>query len=170
MLFDSPTLTDAFAGDDRNELRIELAAVGIRAGSTSELLVALEARRDRVNEAWLRAAVFALANAPRTQQQAALEVIFGPLHHAITDDRLPQELWKDLGKIAPVASDPALRLRRLLVARAREDEWSSDSIARALRGSGPYVKELKAEIDGDDDDPFVTAAKAALKALKRLVG
>lgn len=138
-------------------------------GAVAELLRALEARRDRIDDAWLRAAVSALTSTGPSGQRAALEVVFGPLHHAITDDRLPYELWEELGKIAPRADDPAMRLRRLLVARARDEEWPSEALVRALRDSGPHVNELKAEIRGDDDDAFVAAAKAALKVWKRYV-
>lgn len=170
MLIEHAPNGQAFDGDEGNELRLQLAAAGIRTAPVAELLDALEARRAQVDETWLRAAVSALVGASRKQERRALEIVFGPLHHAITDDRLPTELWDDLGKITPPADDPALRLRRLLVARARDDGWSSASLERALRDGGPYVRELKKEIDGDDDDPFVAVAKAALKTWKRLVG
>lgn len=168
-LFDDQESAEVLAGDHADELRIQLAAAGVGTGSFTELLYALEARRDQVDEVWLRAAVYALGTAGKKRQRTALEVVFGPLHHAITDDRFPHELWGELGKVTPPADDPALRLRRLLVVRARDEEWPSEALERALRGSGPYVKELKAEL-GDDDDPFVAVAKAALKAWKRFVG
>jgi hypothetical protein len=169
-LFDDRTLAEALAGENGEELRIELAAAGVDTGAVAELLRALEARRDRIDDAWLRAAVSALTSTGASGQRAALEVVFGPLHHAITDDRLPYELWEKLGRIAPRADDPAMRLRRLLVARARDEVWPSEALVRALRDSGPYMNELKAEVRGDDDDAFVAAAKAALKIWKRYVG
>jgi hypothetical protein len=156
-------------GADGDELRIEAAAAGVDTSPHAELLVALEARRDRVDEAWLRAAVSALARAGEEQQRPALEVVFGPLHHAVTDDRLPRDLWDTLDKLAPAATDPALRLRRMLITRAREEAWPRESLERSLRGSGPFVREFKAEVKGDSDDPFVAAAKAVLKTWKRLI-
>lgn len=169
-LFADRVPAEAFAGEDAEELRIQLAAAGIETGSGADLLDALEARRDRIDEEWLRAAVHALACAGKKRQRAALEVVFGPLHRAITEDRLSHELSAELGKIAPPTHDPALGLHRLLVARARDEAWPAEALKRALRGSGPYPKELKAEVDGDDGDPFVAAAKAALKGWKRFVG
>lgn len=169
-LFDNRGPAEVLAGEKGDELRIELAAAGVDTEPVNELLRALEARRDRIDEAWLRAAVSALASTKTSGQRAALEVVFGPLHQAITDDRLPHELWEKLGRIAPRADDPAMRLRRLLVARARDESWPSAVLERALRDAGPGMNELKAEIHGDDDDPFVAATKAALKVWKRYVG
>jgi hypothetical protein len=62
-----------------------------------------------------------------------------------------------------------LGLRRLLVARGADEGWPSEVLEQALRGSGPQAKKLKSEL-GDDEDPFVAAAKAALKAWKRFLG
>ena len=169
-LFDHRAPAEAFAGEGGDELRIQLAAAGVDTGSVAELLDALESRRNGVDEAWLGAAVHALVDAENKRQRAALEVVFGPLHRAITDDRLPPELLAQVGKIAPPARDPAARLRRLLIVRARDEGWSRKALERALRDSGPHVKELKEEIGGDDDDRFVAATKAALKAWKNLIG
>jgi hypothetical protein len=90
-------------------------------------------------------------------------VVFGPLHRAITEARLPRGLWSELGKIAPPAEDPAVGLSRLLIIRARDERWRAPALRRALRGSGPHVKQLKAEIGNEKNDPFVVAAKTALK-------
>lgn len=169
-LFDQRVLAGAFGGKEAEELRIQVAAAGVETGSLGELLDALDARRHRIDDAWLAAAVHALGDAGKKRQGRALEVVFGPLHHAVTDGRLPDDLWVTLEKIAPPGNDPGLRMRRLLVNRARKEGWPRKALDRALRASGPEIKKLKAEIDDvDDDDPFVATAKAVLKSWKRLV-
>ena len=113
------------------------------------LLTALEARRDDSDETWLKAASVAIS---RTDQLTGkvLEIVFGPLHHAITDDRLPLECWEFLRRVLPEAKDPALRLRRFLVMVAKKEGWRHKKYRRALRGAGPYASELYREFDDED--------------------
>lgn len=125
---------------------------------------ALESQRADPSEVWLRAAVALLATTPDSGQ--ALEITFGPLHHAITDDRLPRDLWKSLDGMLPSAADPALRLRRFLIETAHRERWPKRRIQRALRGSGPHAKQLLSELD--DDDPLTAAVRAAAKAFGKL--
>ena len=113
------------------------------------LLVALEARRDEIDETWLMAAAAAIAR-PDLPAGRVLEVVFGPLHHAITDDGLPAGCWEFLNCVLPEAADPALRLRRCLVSTAKEERWGQKKYWRALRGAGPYASELYREFQDDE--------------------
>ena len=113
------------------------------------LVGALEARRDDIDETWLKAAAGAISR-PSMRVGVALEVVFGPLHHAITDNRLPSECWDFLNRVLPEAPDPALRLRRFLIRVAREEGWRQKKYRRALRGAGPYASEIYHELDDDD--------------------
>lgn len=123
--------------------------------------MALKALRPKPNELWLRQAAYALANDPK-----ALPIVFGPLHHAVTEDRLPRELWNTIGNVAPAAKDPAHRLRLLLVQRARAERWQAQAIREALRGAGPYAGQVLDDLN--DDDPLTKFFKRGLKRLKRL--
>jgi len=156
----------AFTGDGGEELRLELAAAGGDAGSRTDLLAALERTRSRPDETWLRVAADLLAASDRRSRRDVLEVVFGPLHHAMTDDRLPHELWHSIDPVLPEAHDPALRLRRLLVGLAREDEWPRASLERALRDSGPYIAEIRHDVE--KDDPLWKPLKHAVKAIRDL--
>lgn len=113
------------------------------------ILTALKARRDAPDETWLKAASVAVS---RTDQLTGkvLEIVFGPLHHAITDDRLPSGCWEFLSRVLPEAPDPALRLRRFLIRVAKKEGWRHKKYRRALRGAGPYASELYREFDDDD--------------------
>lgn len=113
------------------------------------LLASLEARRDDIDETWLRAAVVAIARSDQLGGRA-LEIVFGPLHHAITDNRLPLECWDLLDHVLPEAPDPALRLRRFLVAVAKKQRWRHREYRQALRGAGPFASELFRELDDED--------------------
>ena len=113
------------------------------------LLAALEARRDNIDKTWLRAAAIAISR-PDQSAGRILESVFGPLHHAITDDRLPSECWEFLNRVLPECPDPALRLRRFLVRVAKEEGWRQNEYRRALRGAGPYASELYHEFDDED--------------------
>ena len=113
------------------------------------LLAALEARRDDIDKTWLRAAAIAISR-PHPSAGSILEIVFGPLHHAITDDRLPSECWEFLNRVLPECPDPALRLRRFLVRVAKEEGWRQNEYRWALRGAGPYASELDHEFDDED--------------------
>ena len=110
------------------------------------LLAALEARRDHIDETWLKAAVVAMSR-PDQLAGGVLEIVFGPLHHAITDDRLPSECWKFLDRVLPKDPDPALRFRRFLVRVAKEEGWRQKEYQRALREAGPWASELYREFN-----------------------
>jgi hypothetical protein len=127
----------------------------------SQRRTALRARRAEPDEAWLRQAVVALADDP-----SALRIVFGPLHRAITEDRLPHELWDVLGPATPEASDPARRLRLLLVRRARAERWPQQAVKEALNGAGPFAGQVLDDLD--DDDPITKFFKRSLKRLKIL--
>jgi hypothetical protein len=114
-------------------------------------------------------AVSVLNRTGKKRRGRVLEVVFGPLHHAVTDDRLPHDLWSELGRIAPPASDPALRLRRMLINEARDGDWPRETLERALRGGGPYIKELKTELSADDNYEFAAVARAVLRGWKRFI-
>ena len=113
------------------------------------LIVALEARRDEIDEIWLKAAARAISRSDLPAGRV-LEVVFGPLHHAITDDRVPFECWEFLDRVLPEAPDPALRLRRCLVRTAKEERWGQKRYRRALRGAGPHASELYREFSDDE--------------------
>lgn len=135
--------------------------------STTAARNALVQTRSTPNELWLRAAVAALAS-PRYEIGDTLEVVFGPLHNAVTSDRLPRELWKELGQVTPQANDPALRLRRLLIKVAREQRWPPERIVRAIDGAGPFVSELRRDIERSDehhDEWWMEAAKAVVRVV-----
>ena len=136
------------AAKEESELALLLGAIA-GGRDVPGLIVALEARRDEVNETWLRAAVGAMSR-PSLAAGRVLEVVFGPLHHGITDDRLPSECWELLNRVLPEAPDPALRLRRFLIRTAKEEGWRQKTYRRALRGAGPYAAELYREVKNDE--------------------
>jgi len=129
---------------------IELAISGAGLLDRPRLIEALDERRSHVDEAWLRAAVLALEQWHSKGLDEVLQVVFGPLHSAITEDRLPRDLWRSLDKLLPHADDPAHRLRRLLVERLRQGDWSRRHVELALRDAGPFIREFKYEVPHDD--------------------
>ena len=148
-LLDASTWTDA-AGVSERDTGVALLLGAISGGGdVPGLVAALEARRDDIDETWLRAAASAISR-PDLPAGEVLEVVFGPLHHAITDDRLPSECWGFLNRVLPKAPDPALRLRRFLVRIAKEEGWRQKKYRRALRGVGPYGSELYREFNDDE--------------------
>jgi hypothetical protein len=160
---------DALAAlaDRRPVVAVALAAIRWPV-SQSAALAGLERTRGQVDHVWLTAAVKTLAAAHSDQVGTVLQVVFGPLHHGITDDRLPPESWELLDQMLPQAHDPALRLRRLLVEVARTEKWQADALERAVRGGGPFIDELHHELD--DEDPLHAAFKVVLKTLRRVTG
>lgn len=127
----------------------------------------LRAERASPDELWLRAAVSVLISR-RFDRSDTLEIVFGPLHNAVTADRLPRELWETLGTVTPPANDPALRLRRLLIQTARDESWSPDRILRTIDGAGPFASELRADVQRSDkhqDDWWVDAMKTVFRAV-----
>jgi hypothetical protein len=84
----------------------------------------------------------------------------------MTDDRLPRDLWSSLDPVLPDAHDPALRLRRLLVRLAREEEWPRASLERALRDGGPYIAEIRHDVE--KEDPLWKPLRDAIKAIRDL--
>ena len=161
---DVAVIAEALAGIEWRSLppmrdfraRIALGAV-VRDGRVPGLEEALEYYRGVADELWLRAAARLLV-ATDALDGRILEIVFGPLHHAITDNRLPRSLWSELDEVLPQADDPALRLRRALLAVARQESWSESQFRRALRDAGPYAVELRREFR--DEDPWTSAFKA----------
>ena len=107
-------------------------------------------------DAWLRAAVTAV-----TTDRGSLEVVFGPLHQAITQDRLAPYDWDRLSEVLPPDADPARRLRKLLVERIRSESWPADRIERALGDAGPHLSEIRRDLEGDD--VFTQVIKSVLE-------
>ena len=146
------SVVEASAWSDVARVAEEDAEVAVMLGAVGRdvpgVIDALEARRDEIDESWLKAAAGAIARLTPPAGRV-LEVVFGPLHHAITDDRLPLECWESLSCVLPEAPDPALRLRRFLARAAKEEGWGHKRYRRALRGAGPYASELYREIDDD---------------------
>ena len=147
-------LVEASAWSNVARVAEEDAEVAVMLGAVSfdrdvpGVVDALEARRDKIDEPWLKAAAGAIARLDMPVGRV-LEVVFGPLHHAITDNRLPLECWEVLNCVLPEAPDPALRLRRFLVGTAKEEGWGQKRYRRALRGAGPYASELYRELNDD---------------------
>ena len=162
-LLEASTWTNAAKVAAENaEIALLLGAIsGDR--SVPELGAALEARRDDIDGTWLKAAAVAISQ-PDPPAGSMLEIVFGPLHHAITDDRLPSECWEFLNRVLPEAPDPALRLRRFLVRVAKEKGWRQNKYRRALRGAGPYATELYREFD--DEDPLRGRIRKFIESLR----
>lgn len=148
-------LIEASAWTDAARVSTEDAEVALLLGALSGgrdvpgLLDALEARRAHSDETWLKAAALVISQSDRLGGKV-LETAFGPLHHAITDDRLPSECWEFLNRVLPEGPDPALRLRRFLVGVAKREGWRQKKYKRALRGAGPYASEIYREFDDED--------------------
>jgi GTPase-associated protein 1, N-terminal domain type 1 len=155
-----PTLLAAT--DKEPRIVVALAGASGRA-DVPTLLSALEGTRGRLNEYWLRAAVAAIAF-EQADLTEVLQVVFGPLHHAITDDRLPRDCWSVLGAVLPEAHDPALRLRRLLIRVSRDRDWTPEMFRRALRDAGPYADELLRDLESDEP------VTGLLRSILNLVG
>lgn len=124
---------------------------------------ALELHRSNPDTTWLRAAVAVLRH-PDTDQSAAMQTVFGPLHHAITADRLPRECWDDLDLVLPKAPDPALRLRRHLLKIGRQYGWGSPQMSAALRDAGPFSEEVLRDFE-HHDEWYISVLKMALHAV-----
>lgn len=129
-----------------------------------DLVDALEAGRANTHELWLRAAVAAVAT-QAIPRRKLLPVVFGPLHEAMTSDRLPHECWTALDPVLPPSPDPAQRLRRYLVAQARADHWTESEFRRAIADSGPFASQLRHDFMDDGDDWYVSVAKSVLRAV-----
>jgi hypothetical protein len=127
-----------------------------------DLLSRLDRTRDNVDEFWLRAGVEAISSSILPAREV-LPVTFGPLHNAITADRLPRDCWSRLDHVLPTAGDPALRLRRYMLNIARDEQWDSDTFESALRGAGPHAGQLLQDFAGEDDW-WVAAARAVIRA------
>lgn len=153
--------TAALAAAEDGETTVLLG--GISGGrEVPKLMGALEARRHDVDEMWLRAAAATLAGTgPRVGK--AMQIVFGPLHQAIVDGRLPSECWELLSRVLPYGSDPGLRFRRMLVLVAKEEGWGYKRCRRALRGAGAYAPELYRELS--DDKLLLGRIRRAMKGL-----
>lgn len=128
------------------------------------LVDALEVERPNADELWFRAAVAAIA-APAIPRRKLLPAVFGPLHEAMTSDRLPHECWRTLDPVLPPSPDPAQRLRRYLVLQARTDRWTESEFHRAIADSGPFASQLRHDFMDDGDDWYVSVAKSVLRAV-----
>ena len=148
-------LIEASAWTDAARISTEDTEVALLLGAISDgrdvpgIVDALEARREDPDETWLKAAAVAISRSDQLGGKV-LETVFGPLHHAITDDRLPSECWGFLNRVLPPGPDPALRLRRFLVGVAKREGWRQKKYKRALRGAGPYASEIYREFDDED--------------------
>jgi hypothetical protein len=175
---DAADLVGAQAGDGPNAVRSLLFDALVAAARPRDIagidradrqlaIDLLEIRRQ--DSLWLRAAVELLvAHGHSNQLGAVLQTVFGPLHHAMTDDRLPRDTWTKLDPVLPKATDPALRLRRLLLDVGRRDQWGASEMRRAVRDAGPYATELRH--NAEQDDTLQTVLKAVSKAVKWLGG
>jgi hypothetical protein len=161
-----PSQLVAASTDDR--LTLLVVALWGEIQVPPDLPVRLERTRENVDEFWLRAAVEAIASSALPARDV-LPVAFGPLHNAITADRLPRECWSRLDDVLPIAPDPALRLRRYLLNIARDQQWNSDKFESALRGAGPHAGQLMQDFSGDDDW-WVAAARAVVRTTVGLLG
>jgi len=152
------------------DCRVVLLLVALRPeiDAPSTTVDCLEHERDDIGEAWLRAAVSVIAT-PSLDPSQALPIVFGPLHDAMTADRLPHDCWNYLDPILPSAPDPALRLRRYLLAVAQEESWSTERFGQALRGAGPFTGELLRDFE-NHEDWWITAAKSAVRTALGLLG
>jgi hypothetical protein len=155
---------------ERNDDRVVFLFVALfgRAQVDSTLPDRLERCRERPDEFWLRAAVLAITSTNLSRSNVLI-VAFGPLHNAITSDRLPRDCWNDLDEVLPSAPDPALRLRRYLLAIAKNEQWTGDQFERALRGAGPYAGQLLHDFS-DEDDWWVAATRAVIRAAVGILG
>ena len=148
-------LLQASSWSSATRVSVDNAEITLLLGVISEdrdvpmLLTALETRRNTCDEIWLKAATVAISKSDQVAG-SVLEIVFGPLHHAITDDRLPTECWDSLNRVLPDDPDPALRLRKLLVRVAKKEGWRQKEYKRALRGAGPYASEIYREFDDGD--------------------
>ena len=143
---------------------LQLAAAGAL-NDLEILLKSLEEERGSQDTLWLKAAAAALVLSKPGPFRASLETTFGPLHCAMTDDRLPREIWTQLDGVLPKAKDPSRRLRKLLIESLRGERWSQRGLSRAIRGSGEHITQLRKEIRKDEDiRPLV---EAVLKGLDK---
>jgi hypothetical protein len=151
------TVTEA-----EDSIRLAATATRIPVSALPSLLQAMEARREVADPIWLMAAVSLLVQ--HAEMTGVLEVVFGPLHRAMTSDALPRACWRDLDPVLPKADDPSLRLRRLLIAVSRRQHWSSRQMERALRDAGPFTGELLHEFE-HQDEWYIAVMKKALRSV-----
>ena len=149
--------------------RLALLIVAARSdqASVQPVLSALEALREQPDELWLRAAVKALCT-PKFDAGQVVTVVFGPLHHAITANRLPLECWEDLDPVLPPAPDSAMRLRRYLLTIARSENWPAERMVLAVRDSGPFGPEICNDFayqTWNQNDWWIDVIKAAFRSL-----
>lgn len=99
---------------------------------------------------------------------ALLRDTFAPVHVALCEGTLDRSYRKKLVAVLPPGErDPAARLRRALVDRATDRQWSKNDLARALEGTGKQgarVSELLPK-----KHPFLKVAEAAVKGVSGLV-
>lgn len=158
-------LEASVAAADSDDARLLLGAATTGVIELTDLLGALERRRHTRDEYWLRSAVSALAAANSKRAREVLEVVFGPVHRAIAEDRLPGDLWARLSPLLPKANNPARRVRRFLIDAVKEDGWDKRSVERALRDSGPDIALLRDEVKHEDE--VWRLIKSGLKAAGR---
>ncbi len=120
---------------------------------------ALRAQRMSPDDVWFRQAAHALAEDP-----GALPAVFGPLHSAAAERRLPPDLLATIAAVAPQSTDPARGLRLMLVRRARTEKWQTARVREALQGAGPAAKQVLDDLD--DNDPLLKFFKRGLKRLR----
>ena len=132
-------------------------------GVPARLEVALDWRRGRADRTWMQAAV-SLFDHGGPVADHALIACFGPLHSALTDNRLPGEAWRVLDAVLPPGKDTSLRLRSYLLDVARYRDWSTGELLLALRDAGPFAHEAywPKRMPGD---PMSKRLRKALKVL-----
>jgi len=109
-------------------------------GVAARLEIALEWDRERPDSTWLRAAAMLVA-AGGVVADHSLVTSFGPLHRALTEDRLPQQAWLALDPILPASKDTSYRFRDYLLNVAAYRDWSAQELVSALRDAGPFARE-----------------------------
>jgi hypothetical protein len=64
---------------------------------------------------------------------------FGPVHRALAEDRLPDELWEPLDRRLPERGnwDRCRRLRKALAKHIKAQHWSREDIEAAVADAGP---------------------------------
>jgi hypothetical protein len=157
-----PAVVEAAATEPRTALLA--AATAGRRRMPPGLLTALRTSRAETDELWLRAAVAAIDSAELPTREV-LPIVFGPLHEAMTSDRLPHDCWITLDPLLPASPDPAQRLRRHLVTEARREHWSESEFRRAIADAGPFASQLRYDFADHSDEWYVSVAKTVLRAV-----
>lgn len=124
---------------------------------------ALLNRRDHQDAQWLDVAALVLSSGDEEAERFALE-LFGPLHRAMTENRLPDRAWSTLDKILPRDNDPAQRLRRYFLSLANSFDWTKEDVRWSLRDAGPYIDESLWPSSEENEDGWKTV-RAALASL-----